>query len=66
MSGILRQKIWLEYIKPFVDEWHIERAEWMTMERFFSKKRQVYPNILEVLHTQDTAEIVSKVQIKIK
>ncbi len=44
----------------------IERAEWMTMERFFSKKRQVYPNILEVLHTQDTAEIVSKVQIKIK
>jgi ADP-ribose pyrophosphatase YjhB (NUDIX family) len=44
----------------------IERAEWMTLERFFSKKRQVYPNILEVVHTQDTQEIVSKVQIKIK
>lgn len=44
----------------------IERAEWMTLERFFSKKREVYPNILEVLHTQDTQEIVSKVQIKIK
>ena len=44
----------------------IERADWLTLERFFSKKREVYPNILEVLHTQDTQEIVSKVQIKIK
>lgn len=44
----------------------IERADWMTLERFFSKKRQVYPNILEVLHSQDTQELVSKVQIKIK
>lgn len=43
----------------------IERADWLTLERFFSKKRQVYPNILEVLHTQDTQEIISKVQIKI-
>ncbi|MBK9735005.1 MAG: NUDIX domain-containing protein [Saprospiraceae bacterium] len=44
----------------------IERAEWMTLDRFFSKKRQVYPNILEVLHTQDTSDIKSRVQIKIK
>ncbi|MBK8349225.1 MAG: NUDIX domain-containing protein [Saprospiraceae bacterium] len=44
----------------------IERADWMTLERFFSKKRQVYPNILEVLHTQDTQELINKVQIRIK
>lgn len=49
---------------PQVDE-DIERVEWMTLERFFSKKRQVYPNILEVIHTQDTKELISKVQIKI-
>lgn len=49
---------------PQIDE-DIERVEWMTLERFFSKKRQVYPNILEVIHTQDTKELVSKVQIKI-
>ncbi|MBC7885333.1 MAG: NUDIX domain-containing protein [Saprospiraceae bacterium] len=50
---------------PQVNE-DIEKAEWMTLSRFFSKKRQVYPNILEVLHTQDTQDITSKVQIKIK
>jgi ADP-ribose pyrophosphatase YjhB (NUDIX family) len=50
---------------PQLDE-DIERVEWMTLDRFFSKKREVYPNILEVLHTQDTQEIISKVQIKIK
>ncbi len=44
----------------------IEKAEWMTMQKFFSKKRQVYPNILEVLHTQDTAELKNKLQIKIR
>jgi 8-oxo-dGTP pyrophosphatase MutT (NUDIX family) len=44
----------------------IERAEWMSLDRFFSKKRQVYPNILDVVHTQDTEKIVSKVQVKIK
>jgi hypothetical protein len=44
----------------------IMSAEWMSLEKFFSKKRQVYPNILEVLHTQETPEDRSKVQIKIK
>lgn len=44
----------------------IERVEWMTMEKFFSKKREVYPNILEVIHTQDTPEITDRVQIKVK
>jgi 8-oxo-dGTP pyrophosphatase MutT (NUDIX family) len=43
----------------------IERADWMTMDRFFSKNRQVYPNILEVLHTQDTKELNSKLRIKV-
>jgi len=43
----------------------IERADWLTLERFFSKKRKVYPNILEVLHTQDIQDIKIKVQIKI-
>ncbi|MFZ1752061.1 MAG: NUDIX domain-containing protein [Saprospiraceae bacterium] len=53
-----------QHLTPQVTE-DIERADWMTLERFFSKKRQVYPNILEVLHTQDTDDIESKVQIKI-
>lgn len=44
----------------------IEKAVWMTMSRFFSKKRQVYPNILEVLHTQDTSDLVNKLRIKIR
>ncbi len=51
-------------LKPQITE-DIERAEWMTMDRFFSKNRQVYPNILEVLHTQDTKELNNKLQIKI-
>ena len=50
---------------PQTDE-DIEKAEWMTMEKFFSKKRKIYPNILDVIHTQDTPEITNKVQIKIK
>lgn len=50
---------------PQADE-DIERADWLTLERFFSKKRQVYPNILDVLHTQDTQNLVNNVQIKIK
>jgi ADP-ribose pyrophosphatase YjhB (NUDIX family) len=44
----------------------IEKAEWMTMEKFFSKKRQVYPNILDVLHTQYQPDENNKLQIKIK
>jgi len=51
-------------LKPQITE-DIERAEWMTMDRFFSKNRQVYPNILEVLHTRDTKELNSRLQIKI-
>ncbi len=68
---IIKKSHWflMEAIKqvpvPQQDE-NIERADWMTMERFFSKKRQVYPNILEVIHTQDTPELTDKVQIKIK
>ena len=38
-------------LKPQISE-DIEKAEWMSLEKFFSKKRPVYPNILEVLHTQ--------------
>ena len=51
--------------KPQTSE-DIEKAEWMTLENFFNKKRKVYPNILDVVHTQDTAGIDSKVKIKIK
>jgi 8-oxo-dGTP pyrophosphatase MutT (NUDIX family) len=52
-------------LKPQIEE-DIERAEWMTLERFFNKKRQVYPNILQVLHTQDTKDIMSRVKVKVK
>jgi 8-oxo-dGTP pyrophosphatase MutT (NUDIX family) len=51
-------------LKPQTSE-DIEKAVWMTLPQFFSKKRQVYPNILEVVHTQDTQELVSRVQVKI-
>jgi len=44
----------------------IDRAEWMTMERFFGKKRLVYPNILDVIHTQDIPGEKAKLIIKIK
>ena len=44
----------------------IEKAEWMTMEKFFSKNRPVYPNIIEVIHTQYIPEKDMKMQIKIK
>jgi 8-oxo-dGTP pyrophosphatase MutT (NUDIX family) len=52
-------------LSPQSDE-DIERAEWMSLDRFFSKKRQVYPNILEVLHTQDTSNLINKVKVKVK
>ncbi len=52
-------------LSPQADE-DIERAEWMSLDRFFSKKRQVYPNILEVLHTQDTSNLINKVKVKVK
>ncbi|MCB0659558.1 MAG: NUDIX domain-containing protein [Saprospiraceae bacterium] len=51
--------------KPQTSE-DIEKAVWMTLENFLSKKRKVYPNILDVIHTQDTVGIDSKVRIKIK
>jgi len=50
---------------PQTDE-DIEKAVWMTMDRFFSKKREVYPNILEVLHTQDTTHLKNKLKAKVK
>lgn len=52
-------------LAPQLDE-DIEKAEWMTMETFFSKKRNVYPNILDVLNTQDIHKMDKKVSIKIK
>ena len=51
-------------LKPQISE-DIEKAVWMTMHQFLSNRRQVYPNILDVVHTQDTQELVSKVEIKI-
>jgi len=54
----------LPHVKPQISE-DIEKAVWMTMHQFLSNRRQVYPNILDVVHTQDTQELVSKVEIKI-
>ncbi|MEZ4910194.1 MAG: NUDIX domain-containing protein [Saprospiraceae bacterium] len=51
--------------KPQISE-DIQKAEWMTLEVFFNKRRKVYPNILDVIHTQDMEGIDSKVKIKIK
>ncbi|MBK9254165.1 MAG: NUDIX domain-containing protein [Saprospiraceae bacterium] len=44
----------------------IEKAEWMSMNKFFSKKREIYPNILDVIRTQYTPDETNKVQIRIK
>lgn len=44
----------------------IEKAVWMSLQSFFNIKRPVYPNILDVIHTQDVSGIESKVSIKIK
>jgi 8-oxo-dGTP pyrophosphatase MutT (NUDIX family) len=44
----------------------IEKAVWMSLQSFFNIKRPVYPNILDVIHTQDIPGIESKVSIKIK
>ncbi len=52
-------------LKPQVNE-DIEKAEWMTLTSFFNVKRHVYPNILDVIHTQDLEGVESKVAIKIK
>jgi ADP-ribose pyrophosphatase YjhB (NUDIX family) len=50
---------------PQLDE-DIQEAKWMTLQTFFNRKRQVYPNILEILHTQGTEGIISKVKVSIK
>ncbi|MCO6463013.1 MAG: NUDIX domain-containing protein [Saprospiraceae bacterium] len=52
-------------LKPQTTE-DIEKAQWMTIESFLSKKRKVYPNILEVVMTQINANVNSKVTVKIK
>jgi 8-oxo-dGTP pyrophosphatase MutT (NUDIX family) len=39
---------------PQVEE-DIERTEWMTLDKFFSKKRKVYKNILDVLDELKTS-----------
>ncbi len=44
----------------------IEKAVWMTLETFFSKKRQVYPNILDVIRTQSVQHEDSNIQIRVK
>jgi ADP-ribose pyrophosphatase YjhB (NUDIX family) len=44
----------------------IEKAQWMTLPVFFGSKRKVYPNILDVVHTQDTADLINRVKIRIK
>lgn len=40
------------HLVPQTEE-DIERAEWMTLEKFFEKKRVVYKNILDVLNSVD-------------
>lgn len=41
----------------------IEKAVWMTMENFLSKKRKVYPNILDVINCLLTDITENKVKI---
>ena len=68
---IIKKSIWYlvetqkQDLTPQTEE-DIEKAVWMTMEKFFSKKRKVYPNILDVIHTQDAPLERSKISIKIK
>ncbi len=52
-------------LKPQINE-DIEKAEWLSLQGFFSMRRTVYPNILDVIHTQDLQGIESKIAIKIK
>ena len=44
----------------------IEKAVWMTLDEFFSKKRQVYPNILDVIHSQSSHNTNPNIQFKVK
>lgn len=44
----------------------IEKAVWMTLDEFFSKKRQVYPNILDVIHKQSAQNPNPNIQFKVK
>ncbi|MCZ2102575.1 MAG: NUDIX domain-containing protein [Chitinophagales bacterium] len=44
----------------------IEKAVWMTLDEFFSKKRQVYPNILDVIHKQSSQNPNPNIQFKVK
>jgi 8-oxo-dGTP pyrophosphatase MutT (NUDIX family) len=43
----------------------IIEAKWLSLKTFFNVKRRVYPNILDIVHTQDTVGIVSKVEVKV-
>lgn len=51
-------------LKPQKEE-DIDKAVWMTIQDFLSKKRSVYPNILEVIKSQVELDSDSKVQIKV-
>lgn len=68
---IIKKTYWylLETIKqplvPQTDE-DIEKAEWMTLESFFNKKRKVYPNILDVIRSQFPQMVDNNIQIKVK
>lgn len=44
----------------------IQKAVWMSLESFFSKKKQVYPNILDVIATQSVENGDRNIQIKVK
>ncbi|MBK6363843.1 MAG: NUDIX domain-containing protein [Saprospiraceae bacterium] len=52
-------------LKPQVTE-DIEKAQWMTLDTFFGKKRRVYPNILDVIHTQMEEKNRGQIKVKIK
>ncbi|MFZ1704273.1 MAG: NUDIX domain-containing protein [Saprospiraceae bacterium] len=68
---IIKKSHWylIETVKqdlvPQVNE-DIEKAEWMTLEEFFGKKRTVYPNILDVIHTQQEEKNKGLTVVKIK
>lgn len=52
-------------LKPQSNE-DIEKARWMTLEQFFNTKRKVYPNIIDVLETQNHLRIINKTSVVIK
>lgn len=54
-----------QVLKPQATE-DIAKARWMTLEKFFSIRRKVYPNILDVLETQNHLKVINKTLIKIK